>query len=133
MIWNTAHEFSMILFYSSVLLNSTTNSEASSSAFFLDMKKLIFCFKDSLKAFDNFENMKKSVRGNVFCYVQVFIFWKSIQYTMHWGKTQMLKKIIRIKQALQKMPFLFFSELQLITVLFWFAILTWAETQALSL
>ena len=33
----------------------------------------------------------KSVWSNVFCYVKVCIFWKCIQYTIHWDKTQMLK------------------------------------------
>ena len=35
----------------------------------------------------------KSVWSNVFWYVKVCIFWKHIQYTIHWDKTQMLKKI----------------------------------------
>ena len=34
----------------------------------------------------------KSVWSNVFWYVKVFIFWKCIQYTIHWDKTQILKK-----------------------------------------
>ena len=34
----------------------------------------------------------KSVWSNVFWYVKVCIFWKCIQYTIHWDKTQMLKK-----------------------------------------
>ena len=34
----------------------------------------------------------KSVWSNVFWHVKVFIFWKFIQYTIHWDKTQMLKK-----------------------------------------
>ena len=42
--------------------------------------------KDTLKAFDGF--------CNVFWYIKVCIFWKCIQYTMHWDKTQMLKKKI---------------------------------------
>ena len=50
-------------------------------------------FKDTLKAFDNFKNKQKSVWSNVFWYVKVCIFWKCIQYTIHWDKTQMLKKI----------------------------------------
>ena len=34
----------------------------------------------------------KSVWGNVL-HVKVYIFWKFIQYTIHWGKNRMLKKI----------------------------------------
>ena len=34
----------------------------------------------------------KSVWSNVFWYVKICIFWKCIQYTIHWDKTQMLKK-----------------------------------------
>ena len=36
----------------------------------------------------------KSVWSNVFWYIKVCIFWKCIQYTVHWDRTQMLKKII---------------------------------------
>ena len=35
----------------------------------------------------------KSVWSNVFWYVKVCIFWKCIQYTIHWDKTQILKNI----------------------------------------
>ena len=35
----------------------------------------------------------KSVWSNVFWYVKVCIIWKCIQYTIHWDKTPMLKKI----------------------------------------
>ena len=48
------------------------------------------CLKDILKAFDDFKNMQKSVWSNVFWFVKVCMFWKCIQYTIHWGKTQML-------------------------------------------
>ena len=34
----------------------------------------------------------KSVWSNVFWYGKVCIFWKCIQYTIHWDKTKMLKK-----------------------------------------
>ena len=34
----------------------------------------------------------KSVRSNVFWYVEVCIFWKCIRYTIHWDKIQILKK-----------------------------------------
>ena len=48
--------------------------------------------KNTLKAFNDFKNKQKSVWSNVFWYVKVCIFWKCIQYTIHWDKTQMLKK-----------------------------------------
>ena len=49
--------------------------------------------KDTLKAFDDFKNKQKSVWSNVFRYVKVCIIWKCVQYTIHWDKIQMLKKI----------------------------------------
>ena len=39
----------------------------------------------------------KSVWTNVSWYVKVCIFWKCIQYTINWNKTQMLKKFISDK------------------------------------
>ena len=54
------------------------------------------CFKDILKAFDDFKNSKKV------CEVMSFDTWKfayslRIQYIIHWDKTQMLKKFSSIK------------------------------------
>ena len=46
----------------------------------------------SIQGFDNFKNKQISVWSNVLWYVKVCIFWKCIQYTLHWDKTQMLKK-----------------------------------------
>ena len=45
------------------------------------------------KLFTILKRSNKSVWSNVFWYVKVCIFWKCIQYTIHWDKTQMLKKI----------------------------------------
>ena len=53
--------------------------------------------KDTLKAFDDFKNKQKIVWSNVFWYVKLFVFWKCIRGTIHWGKTQMLKKFLWIK------------------------------------
>ena len=50
------------------------------------------CFKDTLKALNNFKKKQKSVWSNAFWSVKVCIFWKCIQYTIHWDKTQLLKK-----------------------------------------
>ena len=53
-----------------------------------------------------------------FQYVKVYLFWKFIQYTIHWDETQMLKKkFLWTKSTLQKMRSFYFWELQLITVL----------------
>ena len=73
---------------------------------------------DILKAFDDFEKKQKSVWINVFWYIEVFIFWNCIQYTIYWSKTQMLKKnFLWMNYTVQKLPFFFLRELQLITVL----------------
>ena len=53
----------------------------------------------------------KGVWSNVFWYVKACIFWKCIQYTIHWDKTN-------FKKDFPKMPCFFFREHQLITVLF---------------
>ena len=53
----------------------------------------------------------KSVWSNVFSYIKVCIFWKFVQYTIHWDKTQMLKN-----KRYKKCTFLFW-EVQLRTVL----------------
>ena len=47
---------------------------------------------NTLKAFDDIKNKQKSVWSNVFWYVKVCIFWKCIQYTIDWDKTQIFKK-----------------------------------------
>ena len=52
-----------------------------------------FSLKNTLKSFDDFKNKRKSVWSNVFYYVKVCIFWKSVQYIIHLVKTQMLQKI----------------------------------------
>ena len=51
-----------------------------------------FSLKDTLKAFDYFKNKQKRVWSNVFWYVKASVFWKCIQCTIHWDKTQMIKK-----------------------------------------
>ena len=56
------------------------------------LKLSFFFLKDTLLAFNNFKNKQKIAWSNDFWYVKVRIFWKCIQYTIHWDKTQMLKK-----------------------------------------
>ena len=48
--------------------------------------------KNTLRISTILKTRKKSVWSNVFWCVKVCIFWNCIQYTIHWDKTQMLKK-----------------------------------------
>ena len=64
--------------------------------------------KNTLSAFDDFKK-QKSVWSNAFWYVKVCIFWKRIQYTIYWDKTQVLKKFPSDKIKVQKIPSFFFS------------------------
>ena len=75
--------------------------------------------RDTLKAFNGFINkLIKNVWSNVLWFVKVYIFWKCIQYTIHWDKTQMLKKFPLDKiNGKNKCPLFFFWKLQLIAVL----------------
>ena len=57
-----------------------------------DEKCCLFDLKDALKASGDFKNKQKSVLSNVFWHVKACISLKCIQYTLHWDKTQMLKK-----------------------------------------
>ena len=88
-----------------VLLSST--SQFNQINFLLDKKK--FSMKDTLKAFANFKNTQKRVWSDVFWYVKVCIFWKCIQYTIHWDKTQILKKFTSDKIVGTKNAHIFFS------------------------
>ena len=74
-------------------------------------------FKDTLKAFHDFKNKQKRVWDNVFWSVKVCIFWKCIQYTIHWDETQMLNKFPSDKINIQNMSSFFFRKPQPITVL----------------
>ena len=44
--------------------------------------------KDTLKAFDNFESKQQKCM-KYFLKCESVIFWKFIQYTIYWDKTQM--------------------------------------------
>lgn len=48
--------------------------------------------KDTLKVFEGFKSNVKIVWSNVSWCLKVTIFWKFIQYTIHWDQNQMLKK-----------------------------------------
>ena len=52
----------------------------------------------------------KSVWSNDFWYVKVCIFWKYIEYTTHWDKTQMLKKLPSNKISGTKNALFFLSQ-----------------------
>ena len=79
--------------------NISSCSLASVKQFFSNLFKNNFIkynknkLKDTLKVFDDFKNKQKNAGSNVFRYVQACIFWKRIQYTIHWDKTWILKKI----------------------------------------
>ena len=63
------------------------------------------------------ETSNKSVWSNIFWYVRICIFWKCIQYNIHWDNTQVLKKFPLDKISSTKNTLSFFRELQRITVL----------------
>ena len=86
--------------------NSFFASNNTNILIFLD---ILFCIKDTLNVFDNFENKQKKVWSNFFDMQKVCIFWKFIQYTMNWDKTQMLKKLLSDKVNGTKNTLLFLS------------------------
>ena len=53
---------------------------------------VLILIKHALKAFSNFRNKQQICVKYAFWYVKVCIFSKCIQYTIHWDKTQILKK-----------------------------------------
>ena len=67
---------------------------------------------DTLKVFGNFEKKeKKSLWCNVFWYTKVWMFWKCIQYTIHWDKTQMLNKFPLGKKNVTKNALFFLTRI----------------------
>ena len=54
-------------------------------------------FKGTPKAFDDFKNKQQKCLKWCFLYVNVCIFWKWIQCSIHLDKTQMLKQLFSIK------------------------------------
>ena len=51
----------------------------------------------NLGTFGDFKNKEKSVWRKVLWYVKVRIFWKIIQYSMHWDKIETLQKFSKGK------------------------------------
>ena len=45
-----------------------------------------------MQFFDNFKNKQQKRMKLCFWYVKVYVFWKFLQYTIRWDKTQILKK-----------------------------------------
>ena len=94
---------------------------------FIDSFVIHIHLKIHLKAFSDFKKKQKCVRSNVFWYVKVCIFWKCIQYIIHWDKTQILNKFVSDKlNGAKYVPF-FFASCNLSQFDFWFAILIWGE------
>ena len=64
----------------------------------------------------------KIVWSNAFWYVKVYIFWKFIEYTIHWDKTQMLTKFRSDQRKLfllySKLFFFFLSSLTRVSLFF---------------
>ena len=50
----------------------------------VDLKKVI---KFALNGLDDFKNQQKTVWSNAIWYVKVRIFWKCMQYIIHWDET----------------------------------------------
>ena len=80
------------------------------------MDSIQYKLRDNLKAFNDFKNKQKSAWSNVFWYVKVWLL-ESVFNTLYIKKMQILRKFLRIKKTVQKMPSFFFRELQLIAVL----------------
>ena len=79
------------------------------------MRMFSVIFKDTLTAFNDFENKKKSVWSNAFLYVKKYIFRKFIQYTIQWDKTKMLQKFPSDKINVTKKAVFFHSRAPPIT------------------
>ena len=85
-------------------------------------KKIFFHpFNDPLKDLQGFWRfLKKAIKVYevmFFWHGKVYLFWKFIQYTIHWDKTQIFKKNLSDKTDLTKMYSFLFRELQHITLL----------------
>ena len=82
---------------------------------------------------------KKMYEVMLFWYVKVHIFWKFIQCTIHWDKTQILKKFSSDKITSTKNALLFLSRAAShhsftdMNLYFTYTILIWAEAQGSSL
>ena len=93
--------------------NITSNTENCSTS----IPYFFIFLQGCTKGFSQFEVMQhKSIWNNAFWYAKVYIFWKFIQYPMHWDKIH-VKKIPSDKKTLQKTQYFFFHKLLLIIVL----------------
>ena len=93
------------------------------------MKELLDCFNLRIhwRLLTILKTSNKDIWGNVFWYVKVCVFWKCIQYTIHWDKTN-VKKIPFQQNKQYKNTFFFFCKLPLITVLLliWDSYMSWS-------
>ena len=60
---------------------------------------------DTPKALDNFKDKQKSAWSNVLWYVNVRLFFKFIQYTIHWDKTNVRTISFGQNKQYKKCPF----------------------------
>ena len=98
---------------------------------FLLLKTKKILLKDTLKAFKDFKNKKKKVCKVMFLICKS-MFWKCIEYTIHWDKPH--KKIsFGENQRHEKCPLFSFTSSISSQFYFWFAILICAEAQSSSL
>ena len=80
---------------------------------------------ETLKVLDDFKNKQKNVRGDVFWYVKVPIFWKCILYTIDWDLNTVVKKISSDKINGTKNALFSFVDSKLSQFYFWFVIFKW--------
>ena len=77
-------------------LSCLSNSTKPESLSLLIIRKyfswILYILRIHWRLLTNLKTSYKSVWSNVFWYVKVYIFWKLIQYTIHYDKIQMLKK-----------------------------------------
>ena len=73
------------------------------------VRKRSHILKRNCKTFDDFKSRQQKVWSNVFWYLKVYIFWKFIQYTTNWDKTQMLKIFPLDKISITKNALFFLS------------------------
>ena len=88
--------------------------------------------KYRLTAFDSFNNKQtyKMFEVMSFWYVKVYIFWNCIQYTIHWGIAQMLKRFLSDKINSYKICplFSFTSSNSLVLLLICDSCMSWRTT-----
>ena len=83
--------------------NITSNTENCSTS----IPYFFIFLQGCTKGFSQFEVMQhKSIWNNAFWYAKVYIFWKFIQYPMHWDKIHVKKNSFRQKNPSKNAVFL---------------------------